>query len=367
MYLNLFQKVEDVSEKDLHPKFKLLRDNVFLVGEREILINWTDGFIDRDNKIIKEFQTTFHSSFWEFYLFKVFKELGFEIDFTKDRPDFIIDSPVRILIEAVVSNVKKDGRDESTRNSDDVSSMMVPIPLQEDFYKVLDESIVRNSNAILSKSTKYLEKYLKCDWVNDKTPFVIALSSYDQVNYGREYFYPMLALLYGLYFIPQSDSYESKESIIKPGTNSNIPIGLFKNNSLEHISAIIFSCSTTLGKLTSLSISEKDSHIQQNRVINIRNDYEPPHYKTHVVSIENPEYLTDGLFIFHNPFAKNKLDEKIFAKSNATQIIPEKGTLRFEGENTPIYSRLNLPKFMVNDYLIEAICRDFNSFTKYKS
>ncbi|MDH8702669.1 hypothetical protein M2138_002037 [Dysgonomonadaceae bacterium PH5-43] len=364
MHLDLFQNIETISENDLHPKFKLLRDNPTLIGERSILINWTDGFIDRDNKIIKEFQTTFHSSFWEFYLFQVFKELGLVIDFTKDRPDFIIESPLKLFIEAVVSNVKKDGREEATRNSDDVLSMIVPPPLQKDFYKVLDESIVRNSNAILNKSSKYLEKYLKCDWVDEKIPFTIALSSFDQVNYGREYFYPMLALLYGFYYHPESDGYEQKESIIKPDTESNIPIGIFRDKSFEHISAIIFSCTTTLGKLTSLSISEKESDIQLNSVINIRNDYEPPYYKIQVVSSENPEYLTDGLFVFHNPFAKNKLDKEIFAKTNATQIIIDKEGLKFEGENTPIYSRLNLFKFMINSDIIEAIHRDFNSFIK---
>jgi hypothetical protein len=361
MKLDLFAKIADIKEEQLHPKFILLRDNVQLEGEREILKNWTDGFVDRDNKIIKEFQTTFHSSFWEFYLYRVFKELGFQFDFTKDRPDFIITAPEKIIVEAVVSNIKKDGRDEGTRNIEDILTMIVPPHKQKDFVEVMDESIVRNSNAILSKSSKYREKYKDCAWVDESSPFVVALSSYDQVNYGREYFYPILALLYGRYYDPTTDDYELKEFIMKPGTSSEIPLGLFRDSSHEHISAILFSCTVTLGKLTSLAISENISGAQLNGVLNIRHDYESPHYKIHNVSAENPEYISDGLFIFHNPNAKNKLNPKLFENCNAIQVIQQEGGLKFEGENAPIYSRLNLFKPMINDLLINLIFKDFNS------
>lgn len=358
MKLDLFKTLDDLSEQDLHPKFKYLRDTI-ICGEKGILIDWTDGFIDRDNKIIKEFQTTFHSSFWEFYLFKVFKDLGFEIDFTYDRPDFIIKSPQSILIEAVVSNIKVDGREETTRNIDDITSMIMPPHKQTDFFETLDESIVRNSNAIHGKSKKYLDKYKKLDWVNEASPFVIALSSYDQVNYGREYIYPLMALLYGRYFIPELDNFQFKKSILKPGTESEIPIGIFNNDEYKHISAIIFSCTVTLGKLTSLDLSNGNLN-QTNAVLNIRNDYEKPLYKIQPVSGENPEYLSDGLIVFHNPNAENPLDIELFKKSNAIQMIPTEKGMHIEGENTPIFSRLNLPRFMVNDILINLIFKDFN-------
>jgi hypothetical protein len=359
MKLDLFQKIDSIPEADLHPKFKFLRDHETLTGERDIITNWTNGFIDRDNKIIKEFQTTFHSSFWEFYLFSVFSEMGCRIDFSKDRPDFIINYPVDIFVEAVVSNIKKEGRNESFRTVDDVSSMIIPPNKQEDFFEIINESIVRNSNAINGKSIKYKEKYINCEWVKEETPFLIALSSYGQINYGREYFYAMLALLYGLYFNPEIDNYEQKETIMKPGTDAPIPIGIFKGKAFEHISAIIFSCTTTLGKLTSLSISANNS-TQINGVINIRNDYEPPYYKIQVVSRENPEFLSDGLFVFHNPNARNKIDLEIFKKSNATQFTFEDKKLEARGENTPIYSRINLPSYMLNPLFINLINYDFN-------
>ena len=361
MKLDLFGKIDGLSEDDLHPKFKLLRDNVFLGGERSILTDWTEYFVDRDNKIIKEFQTTFHSSFWEFYLFQVFKNLNFEIDFSRDRPDFIINSPEKFYVEAVVSNIKKDGRKELTRNVNDFSSMIIPPHKQKDFYDVLDEAIIRNSNAILGKSSKYLEKYLKCDWVDKQSPFIIALSGYNQVNYGRQYIYSIIALLYGFYFNPKSNTYEVKHSLLKPGTDSTIPLGLFNNNSYQHISAVIFSCTVTLGKLTSLSISKGNTQPQMNAVVNIRHDLDDGSYKIQQVSSKNPEYLGDGLYICHNPNAKSKLDSALFHKSKAIEIIIEDGQLVFIEENLPIYSRLNHSKFIIHDDFIRSISHDFNS------
>lgn len=361
MKLDLFKTLSGVNEDELHPKFKLLRDEISLMVEKQLVIDWTDGFVDRDNKIVKEFQTTFHSSFWEFYLFKVFSELKFEIDFSKDRPDFIITAPEKIFIEAVVSNVKRDGREEKSRNIDDVLSMIVPPHKQDDFDEVLIEGIIRSSNAINVKSKKYLEKYRSCSWVDEKAPFVIALSSYDQVNYGREHFYPMFALLYGQYFDPASDQYEAIGSVIKPGTNTAIPLGIFQDDSHEHISAIIFTCTVTLGKLTSLAISGGSEQAVLNSVLNIRHDYEPPHYKVQEVSVENPEYLTDSLYVFHNPFAKSKLNPSVFEGSNVIQAVPTEEGFRMVGDNLPIYSRLNISKLLVSQGLVDFIIRDFNT------
>lgn len=74
MELDLFEKIENLDESKLHQKFLFLRDYEELSGARSILNNWTKSFCDRDNKIVKEFQTTFHSSLWEFYLFSVFRK-----------------------------------------------------------------------------------------------------------------------------------------------------------------------------------------------------------------------------------------------------------------------------------------------------
>lgn len=140
---------------------------------------------------------------------------------------------------------------------EDILSMIEPIHLQEDFDTNIREAITRYSNSIQSKDKKYIDyskdKKLKFD---KNVPYMIALSGYEQINYANNFYYPMMALLYGLYYDNTNNKYTQKKSIIKPDTeDKDIPLGLFLDDSKSHISAIIFSCTVTLGKVTSLAIS----------------------------------------------------------------------------------------------------------------
>ena len=53
MTLDIFAKRHDLDENILHSKFKFLRDQPILFEERKIIRNWTEGFVDRDNKIVR--------------------------------------------------------------------------------------------------------------------------------------------------------------------------------------------------------------------------------------------------------------------------------------------------------------------------
>lgn len=340
--LNLFEDLKIPDEK-LHTKFKIIKTHLGLTGEHLILNDWVTGFQDRDNKIVKEFQTTFHSAFWEFYLYALSKEAGFEIDFSKNRPDFIIKKPIKFYIEAVVANIKQSGKQEAERTLPDILSMIQPCWERENFYETLNESITRYSNALMLKSEKYTE-YSKESYWESSAPYVIALSGYEQINYGSNFHYAMLALLYGMYVDINADYYIKKQSILKPNSGAEIPIGLFLTTEFSHISAVIFSCTMTLGKLTSLAISQNKSPIKLNAVMCIRHDSEEPHFQPHIVSPKNPEGLTDGVFIFHNPFAKNPLPKSIFKETNVIHVEfnGESDGIKFDGNNLPIVSRLNL-------------------------
>lgn len=118
--MNLFDTDSNITDEQLHPKYKLIKDNLMGSGERIILQQWIDGMVDRDNKMLHEFQTTFYSCFWEFYLHACFKEAGFVLNQTHNRPDFIIETPTKIYVEAVVANIKDKGRPESERNMSDL-------------------------------------------------------------------------------------------------------------------------------------------------------------------------------------------------------------------------------------------------------
>ena len=119
MVLDLFTTAKRLDDSKLHQKFKQLRDDeLSYSGARKILQGWIDGFVDRDNKFVKEFQTTFHSVLWELYIYAILKELNFSIDFSKQYPDFIVTSPYEFNIECVVSEIKADGPKEDKREID---------------------------------------------------------------------------------------------------------------------------------------------------------------------------------------------------------------------------------------------------------
>ncbi|WP_305462230.1 hypothetical protein [Photobacterium leiognathi] len=82
-------------EKTLHPYFIRLINEPKYAPVREVIAEWAEGMEDRKGEMIKfidEFQLSFNSSLWELYLNKAFKELGFEVDYSKESPDFCLTS-----------------------------------------------------------------------------------------------------------------------------------------------------------------------------------------------------------------------------------------------------------------------------------
>lgn len=355
--MDIFSKVKGLDESKQHPKFKMLNEDFQMYSQKRLLESWASGMVDKDGKMAREFQETFHSCFWEFFLFKLFQEAGFTLDQSHQMPDFIINAPIDLYVEAVVSNIREGGKPEKERTMTDQMAMLCPPYLHDTFYEELNESITRDSSAIHSKIKKYRNSYSKKSWIKKEVPFVIAFSSYDQVNYGREYIYSMLALLYGMYFDAVSEQYYAKDSIIKPGTkNSSIQLGIFNDLDYSDISAIIFSCTVTLGKLTSLSISNNMPSL--NTVYNIRKNITEGKYLLQVVSPDNPEDLADGVFIFHNPHATVKLPEELFSAVSTTQFFFEDGALNYTGNATPLVSRYNTSSLLsgfTEPYIMEQI------------
>ena len=141
--MNLFDSIKNDSEEQWHTKFKILKEDPGGEGERFIIQQWVEGLVDRDRKMVKEFQKTFHGSFWEFYLYACFKEAGFILDQSHNRPDFMVKAPYEFNVEAVVANIKSQGRPEADRGLEDLMDMFVPPKNQEDYFQLQFEAIVR--------------------------------------------------------------------------------------------------------------------------------------------------------------------------------------------------------------------------------
>ncbi|WP_339099600.1 hypothetical protein IGL98_001379 [Enterococcus sp. DIV0840] len=353
-------------KNDLHPKFVMLKENDEFIFHRKILNTWFEGFEDRDGKIVKEFQTTFHSSFWEIFLYKIFKDLGYSIDFTKNRPDFILKNQEyenrEIYVEATISNISINGRKEDNRGLEDILGMMTPPHLNEEFDDEIEEAVVRYSSAIKTKLEKYKNDYTNLKWVKNENPYVIALSSYSQVNYGREYIFGIIALLYGLYYSKIQKKFIKRDYVEKK-EGVKIPIGIFELEEYSDVSAIIFTSNLTIGKLTALIKSQVNYKSQE--VFNLYQDFtdDDMTFKINMASIDSAEVLTDGVWVLHNPLAKNKLNLKEFYEVGITNFFEKDKEYYVYGNLNPTISRLDIPNILVPRYIkrITSMTELYNS------
>ena len=318
-----------VENCSLHEKFRYIMKEPGYIAEKKIIEDWIKDFNLKDGeyKTVKEFQTTFHSVFWELYITQIIKNCDGTIDPGCASPDFLMrKGDEKVWIEAVVANSGQGRPEESSRTREDCFG-------DNDINKIMDESIVRFANSFLSKFHKYKTKYK--DKIGD-TPFVIAISDFSQPQYGQGFYYPPLAALYNSYFDPEDkkdlliysqddhedNEYKYIEEIPKYNIDgAPIPLGFFNDPTYEDVSGVLYSCTLTLGKLTSLC-EKYDSPIKfisdlfvGKRVVGINRD------DTTIFSFkqdEANESLADGLFYFHNPHAKIKIENDFFEQKGIT-------------------------------------------------
>jgi hypothetical protein len=270
------------------------------------LAKWSQGFVDRDGKFVREFQTTFNSSFWELYLHAGFKELGFTIDFSKPAPDFYLQSDDgEFLAEAVTANHPDGFRPEWDWNA-------TP---PEDFDEFLRLATVRIANAITEKHKKYITSYANLSHVKGK-PFVLCVAPFEQPGFFFQGSRAITRVLFGFdeVLTIKSDGEiipvgEARMTRILKDSGAEVPLAVFTDARMEDVSAVIFSNTATWGKLRALHTSPKPD------IIFSSTRFAPGQTspKAEVVSGEYyHETLLDGLHLFINPYAKNKLNIRSF-------------------------------------------------------
>lgn len=329
-----------VDESELHHGFvDLLSPGN--IKERRLLQEWWLNFTIKDGKkkTVKEFQTTFYSVFWEIYLDNLFKSHGYLIDTAYSSPDFILKKGSEtICVEAVVANLSEGGEGEEHRTLGEALG-------DNDNLQIMNESIIRLFNAICNKNKTYQSTYSKVEIVKE-TPFVLALADYSQANYDQTYIYSMMALLYSAYYDPKeqeqekllfhcSDSFgrefKYKDKVHKKN-GSTLNIGLFQSKEYQHISAIIYTCTLSLGKLTSLTTNHpEEKFIMLCRDMSRHFSDEDSTFSVHRKSGScSDEVLADGIFVFHNPYAKMPLDNEAFIGDGITHIKFDEDQGEFE-------------------------------------
>lgn len=320
--LDLFTPV--VPEEQFHPNFRKICSSVNYKVQRECLKNWTRGFVDRDNKIVKEFQTTFNSTFWEFYLFDLFKEYEFNVKFCPS-PDFIIDNgQEKISVEAVIAgNAQSKTPEWETEKSFDYYLSRIT----DNLFEYNKEAIIRFSNAISEKVKKFRNIYSKNREI-DENPFVIALAPFHSPFFFMCADVPIRALLYDYYVDEEAYKKDplkySKENpptkhlkTVKKNEDTDISLGLFNSDIMSEISAVIYNPIANLGKVSTLCKDNLTTHqyyyrtgMSSGKVFSdlfSRNDF--------------TESIFTGLQIYHNPYAKHPINPNFFQHSEVIQCM----------------------------------------------
>lgn len=309
-----------VSEDRLHPNFIHLSRDKDLI---KVINSWKIGFEDRDNKFVKEFQTTFNTAFWELYLHACFRNMGFKIEYSYSSPDFVIETRknnMPIIIEAVSTRHAEGDRPEHDRINA-IESLLENSnfdheSLHGDIIQIATERI---ANSIMTKVNKYQKQYSKLNHVKGK-PFILAIGAFEQNFFYNQGTGAIEKVLYGLdkaEYRGNTPYFEYVDHIIKRKNGKKIPIGLFNNAELSCISGILFSSVTSIGKVRALS-QRKHDHIFINTYT--YNDYgQNGIFNTHPHKKYN-ERLLDGMLLYLNPYADIPLDPKEFDNSNIAKI-----------------------------------------------
>lgn len=301
--MDLFMPI--VAEEKQHHAFKLLLD-IDNKEERLLLQTWSDGMPDRDGKFVREFQTTFESSLWELYIHAVLKELNYETDFNHVSPDFSVVAPHRFTIEATVARPEFDGKSPIGWSIEDIPS---------DFTAFNNDATLRLCNSIQQKLEKFRSSYNNLAHVSN-SPFVLALGAYDRPGSHLAVSRPIIAALYGVYHDEQAaidnglsfvPGYEIESASKSSG--ASVPLGLFNDAGCSEISAVVYSCLATWGKIRALAKNPRYILSFTSFHPNLASIY-PRVFET--PGSEYPEQLCDGLYVFRNPYAKYPLPSEVF-------------------------------------------------------
>ncbi|QKD71280.1 hypothetical protein HG541_10870 [Proteus terrae subsp. cibarius] len=329
-----------IAKNKLNDSFKRIYKDPKFAPVREVIQSWGSGLHQRSSektKFVNEFQTTFNSAFWELYLNEMFIRLGYSIDYTKDSPDFNVTTPsgYNFNVEAMISDRPHkppvgDIFSESKFKHQSTLKLLGKIKDKHDLFTGI-------------KGKKF--PYSTMEHVVGK-PFVLALAPFDSDLSLTQNNTIINRVLFGIEEPTMRDlakGQQRKILSIKKNEHSEIPLGIFTNDSYKEISAIVFSTTGTFGKavvqsgigryirstryraldlnhfIASEGMKNKGTHTKKLGIEHYLKTYRT-FYNNEVVgadvelchSSDYTETHFDGLHVYYNPNAIVPLDKDIF-------------------------------------------------------
>jgi hypothetical protein len=290
--MDLFTTI--TSEAEQHHNFRtIIAQNIRF--NFDVLNEWADGFQDRDGKFVKEFQTTFDSSFWELYLFAVLKHFGMRVDFSVPSPDFLVTTHGGMNIEVTAAlHAQGAPAEHSKRRIEDIP---------EDLNEMNRQTMLRIRNSIDTKHKKYSKLYASLDHVGNR-PFVLAITAFDSPYARLACQRAIEAVLYGYYvdeerFLKEGGSLQSQRlTSVRKDNRSEVRLAVFGREEFAWLSAVLFSSCASWGKVRALSTDPNPNIFFEAVRLNASGVI------PHVVRASKSAYsesLLDGLRVYHNP------------------------------------------------------------------
>lgn len=308
--MDLFTPI--VSEAEQHPNFR----SVYQQGNEfnyDVVNDWASGFQDRDGKFVKEFQTTFDSSFWELYLFAVLKHFGLKVDFSVSSPDFFVTNDGGMNLEATVALHAQDAPPEyAPRKADDIP---------KDLNELNRRTILRIRNSLDTKEKKYAKVYSPLAHVRNR-PFVLGITAFDGPFARLACQRAIEAVLYGYYvdeekFLREGGKLQGRllQSVRKDNL-SDVSVGVFAEEKFAWLSAVVFSSCASWGKVRALSADPNPKIFFE--TVRLNSSGVVPHL-VRARKAQYSESLLDGLRVYHNPSATHKLNVNTFRHPDVFQ------------------------------------------------
>jgi hypothetical protein len=276
--------------------------------------------------MVQEFQLSFNSPFWEVYLYATFRDYGFAFDWSHPAPDFSLSRDGKsLVVEAVTANAA-----QGKPNEWDGMEWLVDGPSRAtfDIGALNREAMVRIANAIHGKARKFTDSYAKLPHVAGK-PFVLALAPFEQPRFNLQYNRPIMSVLYDHYvdepaFLRNPAEFPNGPptrhlGFVKKDNGADIELGLFNDDRMREISAVVFSCVATWGKVSSMTPQTPEHRTILRTIWGGTPDGRP--VQRMGMADEIGETLSDGLQVFHNPFALRPLDPEVFRRRGVVQVF----------------------------------------------
>ncbi|XAS74336.1 hypothetical protein VUN82_11140 [Micrococcaceae bacterium Sec5.1] len=314
-----------VAEDKADKRFVLIRDTKAGAPARQLMDLIFSTYTDEDKSFVQEFQSKgFDARTWELSLHAFLSEADLEQMPTKGLVDFLVcDGSETVAIEAVTSQPTG-----GVSLGEATSSIAGLAP--ENINEGIAEFVHQFGKALWAKVQKRNAKgqaYWELDAIVGR-PFVVAVeafhgtsSLFHSFGYAGEYLFGRSAAV-----AMTNGKLEITPMIldVHEWNNKTIPSGVFDMDTYAHVSAVIFSNSSSTAQFGRIGLQE---NLGTGGVMIFRtgtclrhdeNADKPNLFGYEVGSAKAPtEYFSQAIHVFHNPNAAIPLPEGFFG--NATE------------------------------------------------